>query len=126
MQQHQRVLLLNYCKINLDQIDYICDTTKEKLVVSPGMHILRYGHFYQNQTDYVYLFAWDHKNEILNKRKILKSGFHMSIYKNRIVFTGGTGRFASVFKLVENKQSLNFFSKKKELNILNVTTIKII
>ena len=49
----------------------------------------------------------------------------MSIYKNRIVFTGGTGRFASVFKLVENKTKFKFFfPKKKELNILNVTTIK--
>ena len=49
----------------------------------------------------------------------------MSIYKNRIVFTGGTGRFASVFKLVENETKFKFFfPKKKELNILNVTTIK--
>ena len=49
----------------------------------------------------------------------------MSISKNRIVFTGGTGRFAGAFKLIENKTKFKFyFPKKKRLNILNLKTIK--
>ena len=78
--------ILNYCKINLDQIDYICDTTKEKIgKFSPGMHIpiKDMSHFYQNQTDCVYLFAWNHKNEILNKEKDFKGEWfsHVDIQK---------------------------------------------
>jgi dTDP-4-dehydrorhamnose reductase len=49
----------------------------------------------------------------------------MFLYKNRIVVTGGTGRFGEVIK----KKSLDFqflflFPKKKELNILNINSIK--
>ena len=44
-------------------------------------------YFHKNITDCIYLFAWNHKDEILNKEKILKaSGFHMFKYKDRIVF----------------------------------------
>ncbi len=67
--------ILNYCNINSDQIDYICDTTKEKIgKFSPGMHIpiKDMSYFYNNQTDCAYLFAWNHKNEILNKEKNFK------------------------------------------------------
>ena len=62
----------------------------------------------------------------LIKKKILKaSGFHMFKYKDRIVFTGGTGRFAQAFKLKQNETNLNFyFPKKKELDILNILSIK--
>ncbi len=66
--------ILNYCKIS-DQIDYICDTTIEKIgKFSPGMHIpiKDMNHFYNNQTECVYLFAWNHKNEIFNKEKDFK------------------------------------------------------
>tara|TARA_B100001093_G_C26714262_1_gene964912 strand:- start:269 stop:997 length:729 start_codon:yes stop_codon:yes gene_type:complete len=46
-------------------------------------------------------------------------------YKNRIVFTGGSGRFAQIFKSVEKKTRFNFyFPNKKELNILHINTIK--
>ena len=71
-------------------------------------------------------FAWDHKNEILNKEKNFKvNGFHMLKYKNRIVFTGGTGRFAKVFKSKQNKTKLTFyFPKKNHLNILKTNSIK--
>ena len=41
-------------------------------------------------------------------------------YKKRIVFTGGTGRFAKAFKLKEKSTKYNFFfPKKTQLNILN-------
>ena len=67
--------ILNYCKIDSDQIDYICDTTIEKIgKFSPGMHIpiKDMDHFYNNQTECAYLFAWNHKNEIFNKEKDFK------------------------------------------------------
>jgi len=46
-------------------------------------------------------------------------------YKNRLVFTGGSGRFAGSFKAQEAKTNFKFFfPKKKELNILNINSIK--
>ena len=45
----------------------------------------------------------------------------MSNYKNRVVFTGGTGRFGKVFKKKEKDTKFKFyFPSKKELNILNL------
>ena len=41
----------------------------------------------------------------------------MFLYKNKIVITGGTGRFGSILKKVKNKYKL-YFPKKTELNIL--------
>ncbi|MEC7137318.1 MAG: class I SAM-dependent methyltransferase, partial [Pseudomonadota bacterium] len=67
--------VLNYCKIGSDYIDYICDTTKEKIgKFSPGMHIpiKDMTHFHNNLTDCIYLFAWNHKDEIFNKEKNFK------------------------------------------------------
>ena len=67
--------ILNYCQIGCDQIDYICDTTSEKIgKFSPGMHIpiKNMDYFRKNQTDCIYLFAWNHKLEILNKEKNFK------------------------------------------------------
>jgi methylation protein EvaC len=67
--------VLNYCDIGNNEIDYICDTTKEKIgKFSPGKHIpiKDMNYFYKNPTDYVYLFAWNHKQEILNKEKKFK------------------------------------------------------
>ena len=51
------------------------------------------------------------------------SGFHMSLYKNRIVITGGTGRFGQELKKVSSKYKL-YFPKKNKLNILNVNKIR--
>jgi dTDP-4-dehydrorhamnose reductase len=49
----------------------------------------------------------------------------MLTYKNKIVFTGGTGRFAKEFKSKENKTKYQFFfPKKNQLNILNINSIK--
>jgi methylation protein EvaC len=64
--------ILNYCNIGNKEIDYICDTTREKIgKFSPGKHIpiKDMGYFYKNPTDYVYLFAWNHKLEIFEKEK---------------------------------------------------------
>ena len=49
-------------------------------------------------------------------------GFHMLLYKNRIVITGGTGRFASSLKKVKTKYIINYPSKS-ELNILKERSI---
>ena len=62
--------ILNYCQIDNTQIDYICDTTPEKVgKYSPGMHIpiVNMDHFYNNQPGAAYLFAWNHKEEIFKK-----------------------------------------------------------
>ena len=46
-------------------------------------------------------------------------------YKNRIVFTGGSGRFAKAFKLIGGKTKFEFFfPKKSQLNILKLQSIK--
>ena len=46
----------------------------------------------------------------------------MFLYKNRIVITGGTGRFAHELKKIKSRYKL-FFPKKKELNILKTKSI---
>tara|TARA_B100000242_G_scaffold202533_1_gene146724 strand:- start:6738 stop:7934 length:1197 start_codon:yes stop_codon:yes gene_type:complete len=64
--------VFNYCNINNKLIDFICDTTKEKIgKFSPGTHIpiVSMKHFYNNLPDIVYLLAWNHKKEIFKKEK---------------------------------------------------------
>jgi len=46
----------------------------------------------------------------------------MFLYKNKIVVTGGTGRFGSELKKINNKYKL-LFPNKKRLNILNLNSI---
>ena len=70
--------ILNYCGINTTVIDFICDTTKQKIgKYSPGMHIpiVSASEFQSRSPDIAYLFAWNHKNEILKKEtKFLERG----------------------------------------------------
>jgi len=70
--------LLNYCNLNANIIDYICDTTSEKIgKFSPGSHIpiMPISHFHNNFTNISYLFAWNHKEEIFKKEKdYIKNG----------------------------------------------------
>ena len=64
--------ILNYCNLNTDIIDFICDTTNEKVgKFSPGVHIPIFpiSHFHKNLPDVAYLFAWNHKDEIFSKEK---------------------------------------------------------
>ena len=61
-----------HCKIGPEIIDFICDTTPEKIgKFSPGMHIpiKSLSYFQDNLPDIAYLFAWNHKNEIFSKEK---------------------------------------------------------
>ena len=67
------------------------------------------NYFHKNITDCIYLFAWNHKREIFDKEKNLKeNGFLMLNYKNKIVFTGGTGRFGKNLKKKKKILNLNF------------------
>jgi methylation protein EvaC len=64
--------ILNFCKINKEMIDCIFDTTKEKIgKFTPGTHIpiLDYNQFKNSNYKYVFLFAWNHKKEIMRKEK---------------------------------------------------------
>ena len=63
---------MNYCGINNKHIDFICDTTPNKIgKFSPGTHIpiVNMKHYYNNIPDCTFLFAWNHKNEIFKKEK---------------------------------------------------------
>ena len=47
----------------------------------------------------------------------------MFLYRNRIVITGGTGRFGLELKKMKSRYKL-FFPKKNELNILKIKSIR--
>ena len=69
--------IFNYCGIGPDLIDYITDTTPTKInKLSPGKHIpiYNYKYYLENVTDYCYLLAWNHKDEIMEKEKNTFSG----------------------------------------------------
>ena len=51
------------------------------------------------------------------------NGFHMSLYKNRIVIIGGSGRFGKILSKIKTKYK-TFYPSKKELDILNINSIK--
>ena len=64
--------ILNYCKIGPNIIDCIFDTTPYKInKYSPGVHIpvKNYKYFKKEKYENVFLFAWNHKKEILKKEK---------------------------------------------------------
>ena len=64
--------VLNYCEIGRDIIDFIADSTEEKVgKFSPGMHIpiVSIEEFHNQKPDIAILFAWNHKKEILEKEK---------------------------------------------------------
>ena len=67
--------MLNFCNINDKHIDYIADSTKEKIgKYSPGMHIpvVSINYFKKNYPDIALLCSWNHKNEIFKKEKEFK------------------------------------------------------
>ena len=68
--------ILNYCNIGPELIDFITDTTPEKIgKYSPGTHIPIINHklFEKKKGDIAVLFAWNHQAEILKKEKKFKS-----------------------------------------------------
>lgn len=64
--------LLNYAKIGGDLIEYICDTTPNKVnKFTPGTHIpiKPYDVFAKDSVSYALLLAWNHEDEILQKEE---------------------------------------------------------
>ncbi len=64
--------LINYCGINKEHIEFICDSTPIKQgKFSPGAHIpiKSEEYFQKHYPDYAFLFAWNHSNEIISKEK---------------------------------------------------------
>ena len=64
--------ILNYCDIGTDLIDFISDTTPEKIgKYSPGMHIpiKHHSFFLKVKPDIAVLFAWNHQKEIMKKEQ---------------------------------------------------------
>ena len=70
--------VLNYCGINKKNIEYFYDTTSYKInKYLPGSKILvkKYKKLSRNEVDYVFLGAWNFKNEIFKKEKnFIKDG----------------------------------------------------
>ena len=72
------VTILNYCKIKSETLDYFVDTTPNKInKYMPGTHI--YIKDYQKSLldgiDYIFLGAWNFKDEIFKKeKKFIKRG----------------------------------------------------
>ena len=63
--------ILNYCDVGIDLIDFFVDTTPIKQnTYTPGKHIpvLPYSEFTPHP-EVAVLFAWNHKQEIMNKEK---------------------------------------------------------
>jgi len=64
--------ILNYCKINKDQIKYFLDTTKDKQnKFTPGtkIPIYKYPGFIEKNIKFIFLGAWNFKEEIFKKEK---------------------------------------------------------
>ena len=70
--QHWGFLVLSFCNIKSNTLDYFLDTTPNKSgKYMPGSHILvkKYTKPLTNEADYVFLGAWNYKQEIFNKEK---------------------------------------------------------
>ena len=70
--------ILNYCNIDYNTIDYFLDTTKDKQnKYTPGskIPIFKYSGLDINKIDYIFLGAWNFKDEIFKKeKKFIKKG----------------------------------------------------
>lgn len=68
-------VVLNYCQIGPDTLEYIADNTPTKQgLYSPGMHIpiVAPDVFHEDYPDYALLLAWNHAKEIARK----ETAFH--------------------------------------------------
>ena len=70
--------ILNYCNIDNKYLDYFLDTTPDKQnKFTPGTKILikKYVNQIDKNVDYIFLGAWNFKNEIFKKeKKFIKRG----------------------------------------------------
>jgi len=63
-------VLLNYCDVGPETVDYLLDTTPKKQgTYSPGMHIpvRSPGAFHDDPPEYAFLLAWNYRSAILEK-----------------------------------------------------------
>ena len=76
--------ILNYCNIDKSMINYFLDTTKDKQnKYTPGtkIPILKYTKTVSNDVDYIFLGAWNFKEEIFKKeKKYIKNGGRFIIH----------------------------------------------
>ena len=85
------VTVLNYCNIDNHLISYFTDTTPEKInnfIPGKNIKILKYNKNILKKYDYVFLGAWNFKNEIFEKEKeFIKRGgkFITHVPKPRII-----------------------------------------
>jgi methylation protein EvaC len=66
--------VLNFCEINSDLIEYISDSTPQKIgKFTPGSHIpiISHDEMRSRRPDFLVLFGWNHESEILAKEKDL-------------------------------------------------------
>jgi len=72
------VTVLNYCNVKSETIDYFVDTTPNKTKkYMPGTHIYidKYKKSLLDNVDYIFLGAWNFKDEIFKKeKKFIKKG----------------------------------------------------
>ena len=72
------VTVLNYCDIKSETLEYFVDTTPNKTKkYMPGTHIYidRYKKSLLDNVDYIFLGAWNFKDEIFKKEKnFIKNG----------------------------------------------------
>jgi len=69
-------VLLNYCQLGTDILDYITDTTPFKQgMYTPGIHVPVFpeSHFHRNPPDYALLLAWNYLDDILEKEALYRS-----------------------------------------------------
>jgi hypothetical protein len=69
-------VLLNFCGIGRDVINYIIDDTPEKIgKFTPGNHIpiVRYDMLHKERPDYLVLLAWNFADELMRKTASYKS-----------------------------------------------------
>lgn len=63
--------ILNYCGINCEQIEYVCDNTplkQGKFCPGSAIPIVSEDSFLRSPPDYAILFAWNHQSEILKSQ----------------------------------------------------------
>ena len=65
-------VILNYCGINIDILDYVYDNTPSKQgLYTPGTHIpiVSTDNFSSDKPDYAFILAWNHMEEIVAKEE---------------------------------------------------------
>jgi SAM-dependent methyltransferase len=80
--------LLNVCKIGTETLDYVIDTTPEKIgKFTPGMHIPIYEteKFRRDQPPYSLMLAWNYEKEIIMKEREYKGQFIVPIPSPKIL-----------------------------------------